>query len=322
VCAGVVAITPIAPFSLAEIYSMRCFATVGFVLGTVRNSNGTEFVEGMAAVIASPLSRKILTTFTEGSIRYRLDFIGKGHQRGAVREVVNRAYALCPEILNDARSAPWAMEVYATASGQTVELRPKFAPDPRLGYRMDDVDAASHPPLAACMARLAGRAGEEIVWDPFCGSGLELIESALLGGVKKIIGTDVSPAAIAIAQANIAAAKLNDVQSRLVCCDFRDHAKIAGLGPASVSLIITNPPLGRRVRVPNLRGLFADLFTVAADVLKPGGRLVFANPMRIAPSVPTLKLKYREVVDLGGFDCRLEMYEKLPVGGSFQGSEK
>ena len=157
---------------------------------------------------------------------------------------------------------------------------------------------------------------DETVWDPFCGSGLELIESALLGGVKKIFGTDISPEAIAITQANIAAAQLQDVQTQLVCCDFREHAKIAGLGPSSVTLIISNPPLGRRVRVPYLRGLFADLFSVAAQVLKPGGRLIFANPMRIEPLDASLKLKYREVVDLGGFDCRLEMYEKLAAPAS------
>ncbi|MCX7009535.1 MAG: methyltransferase domain-containing protein [Kiritimatiellaeota bacterium] len=308
--AGVVTLTPTAPFSLADLYTMRCFATLGFVLGTARPAEGTAVVEGLASVIASPLSRKLLTTFTEGSLRYRLDFIGKGHQRGAVRDVVNRAFALCPEILNDARGASWAMDVFTIAGGQAVELRPKFVPDPRLGYRTDDVDAASHPPLAACMARLAGRVRDEVVWDPFCGSGLELIESALLGGVKKIFGTDISPEAIAIVQANVAAAKLKDVQAKLVCCDFRDHAKIAGLGPSSVTLIISNPPLGRRVRVPDLRGLFADLFTVAAQVLKPGGRLVFANPMRLEPDDPSLKLQYREVVDLGGFDCRLELYEK------------
>jgi predicted RNA methylase len=309
--AGVVTLTPTAPFSLADLYTLRCFATLGFVLGVARPADGPAAVEGLAALIASPLARQLLTTFTEGSIRYRLDFIGKGHQRGAVRDVVNRAFALCPEILNDARSAPWAMEVFAIAGGQAVELRPKFVPDPRLGYRTDDVDAASHPPLAACMARLAGRVRDEVVWDPFCGSGLELIESALLGGVKKIFGTDISGEAIAIAQVNVAAAKLQGVQTQLVCCDFRDHAKIAGLGPASLTLIITNPPLGRRVRVPDLRGMFADLFSVAANVLKPGGRLVFANPLRIEPADPALKLKYREVVDLGGFDCRLEMYEKL-----------
>jgi len=60
-----------------------------------------------------------------------------------------------------------------------------------------------------------------------------------------------------------------------------------------------------------MRGLFRDLFAVAAEVLKPGGRLVFANPLRIEPLDPSLKLKYRQVIDLGGFDCRLEMYLKL-----------
>jgi tRNA G10 N-methylase Trm11 len=75
--------------------------------------------------------------------------------------------------------------------------------------------------------------------------------------------------------------------------------------------MITNPPMGRRIRVPNLRGLFGDLFAVAAEALKPGGRLVFANPLRIEPPDPSLKLKYRQVIDLGGFDCRLEMYLKL-----------
>ena len=83
-----------------------------------------------------------------------------------------------------------------------------------------------------------------------------------------------------------------------------------GLTAGGVSLIITNPPLGRRVRVRNMAGLFEDLFHAAAVALKPGGRLVFANPLRLAPRDPTLKLEYRQSVDLGGFDCRVEMYRK------------
>jgi hypothetical protein len=69
--------------------------------------------------------------------------------------------------------------------------------------------------------------------------------------------------------------------------------------------------MGRRIRVRDMRGLFGDLFAVAAAALKPGGRLVFANPLRIEPPDPSLKLKYRKVIDLGGFNCRLEMYLKL-----------
>ena len=304
---GLVAIAPVAPFSLADLYTLRCFGTVNFVLGGVPDARAAE---AMATVIAAPWSRQLLVALTTGSIRYRLEFISKGHQRGAVRLLVNRVYTLCPDILNDARSAPWSIDIHPAGPGLSVELRPRLAPDPRLYYRQDDIPAASHPPLAACMARLAGQAPDEVVWDPFCGSGLELIERALLGGVRRVVGTDLSPAAIAIARANFAAAQLPDTQALFTCCDFRDFAGVAGLGPASASLIITNPPMGRRIRVPDMRGLFGDFFAIAVLMLKPGGRLVFANPLRLAPPAATLRLQYRQVIDLGGFDCRLEMYRK------------
>ena len=307
---GLVAITPVAPFSLGDIYTLRCFATVGFFLGQVRKSDPIESVDGLASMMTSPLSRSLLAAFTEGSIRYRLEFVSKGHQRGAVRLLANRAYAMCPDILNDPRSAPWSVDLLPTGHGISVELRPKLVPDPRFAYREHDIRAASHPPLAASMARLGRRDDPEIVWDPFCGSGLELIERARLGGVQSIYGTDLSPNAIAICRANVAAARLKDIRVKLACCDFRDHAKVEGLGPKSVTLIITNPPMGRRIRVPNLRGLFEDLFTAAAEVLRPGGRLIFANPLRIEPEDPSLQLKYSKVIDLGGFDCRLEIYLK------------
>jgi 23S rRNA G2445 N2-methylase RlmL len=308
---GLVTITPVAPFSLSHIYTLRCFATVGFFLGHVRSSNPTESIDALASIITSSLSWSILAAFTEGSIRYRLEFVSRGHQRGAVRLLANRAYAICPDILNDPRKAPWSMDLEPAGNGISVELRPKLTPDPRFTYREGDIRGASHPPLAACMARLAGRVKNEIVWDPFCGSGLELIETAWLGGVQGIYGTDLSPVAIAISRANFTASKVKAVQVKFATCDFRDYARIEGLGPESVTLVITNPPMGRRIRVPNMRKLYEDLFVVAARVLKHGGRLVFANPLRIEPLDSSLKLKYRKVVDLGGFNCRLEMYLKL-----------
>ena len=308
---GLVAIRPVVPFSLADIYILRCFATVGFFLGHVPSSNPTECVDALASVMTSPLSQLVLAAFTEGSIRYRLEFVAKGHRRGAVRLLANRAYAMRPDILNDPRNAPWSMDLLPTRHGISVELRPKLTPDPRFTYREGDIRAASHPPLAACMARLAGRVKHEVVWDPFCGSGLELIERTLLGGVKHIYGTDLNSDAISLCRVNFAAADVKGVPLTLVCCDFRDYAKVEGLRPRSVTLIITNPPMGRRIRVPNLRGLFGDLFAVAAEVLEPGGRLVFANPLRIEPLDPSLKLMHRKVIDLGGFNCRLEMYLKV-----------
>jgi 23S rRNA G2445 N2-methylase RlmL len=243
-------------------------------------------------------------------LRYRLEFIGKGHQRSAVRRIADRAFALCPRILNDAREAPWAIDIHPTAHGESAELRPRLSPDPRYTYRCDDVPAASHPPLAACLARAAGHLENARIWDPFCGSGLELIERALLGGVQHVYGTDRDAAAIGTIERNFAAAQIGAVEGHFQRCDFREIASTTALASHSLDLIITNPPLGRRVRIPNLRGLFDDLFATAAQMLRPGGRMVLTNPFRMESPQRSLKLQSRQVVDLGGFDCRLEVYQK------------
>jgi predicted RNA methylase len=307
---GLVAIVPQAPFSLGDIYAQRCFGTVGFVLGATEDADEAKSNEALAALIGSPFSQHLFETFTEGALRYRLEFADKGHQRGAVRQVVSRAYALCPAILNDARQAPWSISVRDEGRGQSVELSPRLVPDPRFAYRQQDVPAASHPPLAACMARLAGRMENEIVWDPFCGSGLELIERVLLGGVDRVHGTDLSAEAIAITRRNFAAANLPSIETQFTCGDFRDCARNSAMLADGVTLIVTNPPMGKRVPIRDLRGLIADLFAVAAQVVRPGGRLVFANPVDLDGSQYGLQLQSRQVVDFGGFDCRLESYRK------------
>ncbi|MDX6767874.1 MAG: hypothetical protein SFU85_13915 [Candidatus Methylacidiphilales bacterium] len=308
---GLVALRPLSPFSLGDLTSLRCTGSVGFVLGLVKEKTGAPRMEALARAIASPLTRRILAAFHDGPPRYRLAFIDDKAESSHVPEIAARAYALHPGLLNDSQQAPWAMDVHETRVGASLELRPRFSPDPRFAYRLHDVAAASHPPLAASLARWAGRPGKpERVWDPFCGSGLELIESGLLGGVSELHGSDLSGEALVHARANLAAAGLVGIRTHFNCCDFRDYPKKAGIPPGSLTLVISNPPLGRRIRIPNLRGLIHDLFLAADRVLAPGGRLIFTNPVKIDCPVPSLHLEERLVADLGGFDCRLEKYVK------------
>jgi 23S rRNA G2445 N2-methylase RlmL len=305
---GQVTILPLAPFSIAEIYALRCFGTMGFVLGQTEGGPETAVTAALAGVITSPLARQLLQTFTEGSIRYRLNFVSKGHQRAAVGRLASQVYARCPELLNDARKVTWTVDIYPEGGGHAVELRPNLTPDPRFSYRQRDVPAASHPPLAACLARLAGRMESEVVWDPFCGSGLELIERALLGGVQGAYGTDRSGEAVAIARNNFAAAKAQSVAAKFIRGDFRDIAASKILGERAVTLIMTNPPLGMRVPVADLGQLIDDLFRVAGRVLQPGGRLVFVNPAPKAKPPRLLELQFQQKVDMGGFQCSMEKY--------------
>jgi predicted RNA methylase len=305
---GLLTLAPTAPLRLDDLFSLRCFSTASFLLGTLQKS--PSVVEPLANLIASPLGRSLLQTFTDGPIRYRFEWMGKGHQRSAVRQIAQRVYALCPDLLNDSREAPWAIEIHPTPMGDFVELRPRLSPDPRFPYRQQDVPAASHPPLAAAMARLAGPFADETVWDPFCGSALELIERVRLTGVRRILGTDLSPDAIQAARANWQAARFPGVSADFVLRDFRDFEKIPNYGPASISLLITNPPLGKRVPIPNLRGLLEELFTIASVALRPGGRMVWINPLKIKPPASSLRLEFQQTVDLGGFACRLELLRK------------
>jgi len=303
---GLVRVMPKGPFSLGDLFELRCFGTAGFFLG--RGSTNEELAE----VVSSQKTQALLGAFTEGAWRYRMEFVGKGHQRGAIREIADRVFSTAPAVLNDPRGALWSVDFREEGKTHSVELRPRFSPDPRTAYRLADIPAASHPPLAACLVRLAGRSADEVIWDPFCGSATELIESAIQGDFCSIIGTDRCSETIAIAKRNFAAAPGGPYSPTLAACDFREYRTIAGLGAGKVSLLITNPPMGMRVPIANLRGLIADLFTVAADVLRPGGRLVFVNPLHLENPHPALVLEARHVVDMSGFDCRVELYVRRP----------
>lgn len=305
-----VVVEPKADYTLAELYQYRCFDTVGFGIGFIRQPSSAEAMDVLAKAIAAPATEKLMVALTDGALRYRLSMLAEGKYDAAVQKVAEKAFALNPRILNDPRESPWSVDVHINDQSATVELRPRVSPNPRLYYRTDAVNAASHPPLAACLVRVAGRQDKEIIWDPFCGSALELIEAALAGGVGQVVGTDIDPAAIAIAEANFKAAKLSGTKAAFHPCDFRDIIRIPELDRGKVSLVISNPPLGRRVRVPNMHGLFTDLFKIASEVLRPNGRLVFINPLRLSSVDPTLRLESSRTVDLGGYDCRLEVYRK------------
>ena len=134
------------------------------------------------------------------------------------------------------------------------------------------------------------------------------------------MGTDIDAAALAVAEANLAAAHLGGgVAHALAARDFRDALDgeaALPLAAGEVDAIVSNPPLGQRVKVANLHALFADLFRLSATLLRPGrGRLVVVNPLRAAPpdaeARRRLELVGHATVDLGlRRDCRVEVWRR------------
>ena len=157
--------------------------------------------------------------------------------------------------------------------------------------------ASSHPSLAAAIALLPPHTARDVVWDPFVGAGAELVERAYLGPYAHLFGTDIDAKAVEAARTNVAAAGLGNVT-----IEQADAVAWARARRDPVHVILTNPPLGRRVR--KVEGFLE----AAAKVLVPGGTLVWTGgrPDRGTP----LRLERAFRIDMGGFPADLAVYRK------------
>lgn len=325
VAPGVVVLGGNRPFRLDDLYALRCFDTVNFPLGKLatRKSNQPnaslleteEDFDAAAEAVASPASLAYFEHFTEGPWRYRIHDDSRKRQSREVSQLAERVHAREPRLLNDTRQAPWTVHLRSDRKGARIELCPHAAADRRFAYRQGDVPAASHPPLAAALAYLARPKPSSVIWDPFCGSGTELIECAQRAAMEHngaafsgiAIGTDLAQEALTAAADNWRQAGLAPEQTAFHLSDFRQWRELPALSLRSVDCIVSNPPMGRRVPVGDLRVLMDELFVAAAELLKPGGCLVIANPVQMR-TPEAFRRSFRAQVDMGGFSAWIERH--------------
>jgi len=254
--------------------------------------------------ITRPETRALLAAWTRGPIRWRLSF-ARGHKRAIVWRVARDVTAAAPELVNDPTATTWEVNVDDEAG--TLELIPRRFEDPRFAWRVAEVPAASHPTVAAALAWIADVRPDDRVWDPFCGSGAELVERVRRGAYRSLLGTDLDEAALEAARQNLGAAS---VTAELARADARSHA------PGPVDLIITNPPLGSRVRLDAAALLVTSLPNFARQ-LAPGGRLVWITPAprKTTPIAEGLGMRRTRsfAVDLGGVRGQLERWDTQPA---------
>jgi predicted RNA methylase len=247
---------------------------------------------------------ELLAAWTIGTPRFRLRWEGAGHQRARTWRIAQEIAARTDRIVNDPVGAAW--EIVCRPEAAMLLAIARGFEDPRFAYRRADVPGASHPTIAAALAHVAGVHSDDIVWDPFVGGGLELVERARLGPYRTLVGSDSDERALAAAGENLAAAS---VPAALELADARTHR------PAGVTLIITNPPMGRRsVRAKGLAEILDAFLQNAASVLTANGRIVWLSPFpaRTLATARRLGLRAERVtmVDLGGFEAELQRLTK------------
>lgn len=285
--------------SLRPLLELRLASSIALVWSL----GGAAPADILAALLDARLL-SLLRAWTEGPLRFRLEWQSGGHRRADTFRIAQGLREAGSELVNDPTLAPWVVAV-ETAPTPRLLLKPVAAPDLRFDYRVRDVPAASHPTLAAALARVAGARPDDVVWDPFAGSGAELIERALLGAARELHGTDLDARAIAAAKLNVERARVTNV--RLEQADARNH-RIAGL-----TLVVTNPPMGRRVlRARGLSGVLCQVVRNVAAQLSRQGRMVWLSPFPDATARAAadagLQVERLGPVDLGGFSAELQRF--------------
>lgn len=180
----------------------------------------------------------------------------------------------------------------------------------------DDYSGMLPPKLAQIMINLSGAKANDIILDPFCGSGTILTE-AMLMGCKNLIGSDISPKAIQDTEKNIQwiktkfqvspaahrAAGQASFKFQLFNKSAIELSKF--IKPNSAHAIVTEPYLGPQrgahdinKTIKELENLYGKALAEFKKVLKKDGRVVMTwpifrithNAQRITPDLSGFKI--------------------------------
>ncbi len=218
-------------------------------------------------------SRYVTYRVKDAIVDYFQDRFGAGHRPG-VR--LQDADVMINVHIDETR-----VTLSLDSSGESLHKR---------GYRVEQTEAPINEVLAAGILLLAGYDGTRPLVDPMCGSGTFLIEGAMIAanifpGVYRrsfafehwpdfdeelferlynddseerpvnvpIVGADISPRAIAIAEKNArSAGVMKYISLQVKPLAMWDDAPENGV-------LVTNPPYGERINVEDLDGLYATL---------------------------------------------------------------
>ncbi len=150
----------------------------------------------------------------------------------------------------------------------------------------DDRSGMLPPKLAQIMINLSGAKLDDIILDPFCGSGTILTE-AILMGYKNLIGSDISNKAIKDTKINLEWIK-NNYQLSITNYELKniDVTQISKqIKPNSIDAIITEPYLGPQrgkfdinKTVKELEHLYTKSLVEFKKILKPNGKIIMIWP--------------------------------------------
>ncbi len=141
--------------------------------------------------------------------------------------------------------------------------------------------------LARCMVNLALGKAEQLMLDPFCGTGSSLIEATYIG--CKALGVDAQKRMIIGCKKNLA--HFNITAEGLVLADARK------LPFSRIDFVVTDPPYGRSASTlkSTTKQLVHEVLASSHDLLKLGNRICIASPKTLNIKALGKALGYKHV---------------------------
>ena len=160
-------------------------------------------------------------------------------------------------------------------------------------YKIKHLPASLRPTVAAAMIFLSNPRSGDTFLDPMCGAGTTLIERALVGKYRMLLGGDIDPRAIRTSLENIGR-RYRPIQI------YSWDAALLPLQDVSVDRVVTNLPFGNQIGThASNAALYPRFFREMERVVKPGGRLVILSGERV--------LVRNALSENRSLDCREEL---------------
>lgn len=161
-------------------------------------------------------------------------------------------------------------------------------------YKNTNIPGSLRPTIAASLVYLSQPDRNDIVFDPFCGAGTILIERALAGPHRLLIGSD-------IAENALTATRKNFGKQHQPWELYHWDSTHTDLPANSIEKIITNPPWDIKIKAQP--DLIPNFLKEADRIIKPAGLIIFITnqPNSIINNLHkfTLKKEYKNIQVLG-----------------------
>ena len=205
-------------------------------------------------------------------------------------------------------SSKSALDVWAEVHGDDGYISIKLSPNDmaQRPYKQAHIPASLKPTLAYSMVRLSRPHPDDVFLDAMCGAGTILLERALIGRYRYLIGGDVSEDALDATVMNFG----RQHQPRHF---FHWDARILPLRANSVDKIVCNLPFGETIgNVPQLTNLYRECLREYERVLKSRGRMVLLTSQHTLledelKQRRSLRVTQRLTVDVRGMRAQMSV---------------